>query len=120
MAKHKFSIPEVREYLLEHGPHTTGELVSALKIRSAGTFGRIMALHAEGAGLIRFRQLHEGRLRVFWKADPYYRAPYQSTATKPEPVFPPRPEQESAERLQANIRRFRLERQQEKGGRRNA
>lgn len=75
----KISIAEVREYLLANGPHTTGELVSALGIRSSGQFGRVLSTFGEEMGLVRFRQMERGRLRVFWKANPHYHAP---TVTK--------------------------------------
>ena len=76
MAKYsKISIPEVRECLKKNGPMTTGELVSALGIRSSGQFGRVLATFGEEMGLVRFRQLDRGILRVFWKANPHYHAP---------------------------------------------
>lgn len=76
MAKQsKISIREIREYLLANGPHTTGELVQALGIRSSGQLGRVLATFGEEMGLIRFRQMERGRLRVFWKANPHYNPP---------------------------------------------
>lgn len=76
MAKHsKISIQAVRECLLENGPMTTGELVSVLGIRSSGQFGRVLSTFGEEMGLIRFRAMERGRLRVFWKANPHYNPP---------------------------------------------
>ena len=75
MAKPQISIAEIRGFLLANGPHTTGELVSALGIRSSGQFGRVLSMFGEEMGLIRFRAMERGRLRVFWKANPHYRPP---------------------------------------------
>ena len=76
MAKYShISISEVRAYLLDHEPMTTGELVKALKVKRPGHFGRVLATFGYDMGLIKFKRRVEGVERVFWKANPHYNPP---------------------------------------------